>query len=133
MMKKRKKSENNAESIGAIQKKLDAFNYTPISYYTSTEHDTVSSGRESWALHEIKGIPINELSDDILDPKIDAMARLEIAQAQEQHNRHIHTIKDIVDSCSSQIDRGKNILSLLESDREAFIAERNRLIKLRNS
>lgn len=133
MMKKRRERENNAESIGVIQKKLDAFNYTPISYFTSAEHNAISSGRDRWALHEIKGIPINELSDDILDPEIDAMARLEIARAQEQHNRHIRSIKDIVDSCSSQIGRGKNILALLESDREAFIAERDRLKKLRNS
>ena len=133
MMKKRWKRENNAESIGVIQKKLDAFNFIPIKYFTSTEYDAISSERERWALREIKGIPINELSDDILDPCIDAMARLEIARAQEQHNRHIHTIKDIVDSCSSQIDRGKNILALLESDREDYIAERDRLKKLRNT
>lgn len=61
MMKKRRKRENNAESIGVIRKKLDAFNYTPIKFFTSTEHDAVSSSRDRWALREIKGIPLCEL------------------------------------------------------------------------
>lgn len=133
MMSKREKRNKSAETIGVIQKKLDAFNYSPISYFTSEEYDAIASSRERWAVREIKGIPINELSDDILDPEIDAMSRVEIARAQEQHNKHIHTIKDIVDSCSSQIDRGKNILNLLETDRDKFIAEKERLMKLRNS
>lgn len=130
-MLKRKKRNINAEITGVIRKKLEAFNYAPVSYKNSSEYNSVSSNRENWASKKLEGIPIDELSDDVLDPTIDAACRLEIAIAHSQYSNHVSTIKDILDSCSSQIDRGENILNILEVDRDKFIEEKERLQKLR--
>lgn len=128
-----KKKNNNSNTAIIINKTMETFNYSPVDYQTSSEYNDVSAHREHWVSKKIEGIAIDELSDDILDPTIDAACRLEITKAHAQHIAHIKTIKSIIEKCSSQINRGKNILNLLEADYEAFIKEREKFNNLREN
>lgn len=132
-MLRHKKNNNNSDTAFIIQRTMETFNYSPVDYQTSSEYNDVSADRENWASKKIEGIAINELSDDVLDPIIDAACRLEITKAHAQHIKHVKTIKIIIEKCLSQIDRGKNILNLLEADHEAFVNEREKLEKLRGN
>lgn len=117
-MFKHKRQKKQNEAVSSLKKNTKTImNYTPVPYRNTTEFDSVSTHRESWAKSQIKGInELNEASAGIIDSKIDAQVNLEIANAKQQAVGHYWTIKDLYEASISEIQRSKDILENLLED-----------------
>lgn len=124
---------NNPEENRVPDKKLESFNYTPVSYSFSGNFKSIIDNMESWSKRKIDKIPINELSDDICDPEVDALCQLETAISCGENTNHIRVIKEIIDSCTSEIVRAQEIKKRLIEDREEHKTQRDEYLKLQKS
>ena len=119
--------QESANERGTIpDKKLEAFNYTPVSYGHTDEWNSAKN-MEAWAEDKLKGIPINELSDDCCDPRIDALCVLETAHARREYIDHVRVIKEIIDCCESELVRAHGIKACLIEDKNKYT---DQLLKL---
>lgn len=124
---KREKSEN---SKTIPEKKMDVFNYTPVHYSFSEGFISIIDDMEAFAKRKIERIPINELSDDVCDSEIDALCKVEIAIASEEYTKHICVIKEIIDSCTSEVVRANEVRNLIVEDCRVHKSQRDDLMKL---
>lgn len=115
------------------EKKLKSFNYTPVSFEYSDEFKKVIENKEDWADKKLEGVPVNELSDDICDPELDALCRLESTMAYNQYALHVRVVKDIIDGCKSELVRAGLIKEKLLDDNETYKAKLDRLVELQQS
>lgn len=127
------KKDDSQRSDKIPDKKLAVFNYTPVHYTFSNSFKSIIANMESFAKRKIDKIPINELSDDICDPEIDALCQVEIANSCDENTNHIRVIKDIIDSCTSEIIRAQEIKKILIEDREEHKAQCDELLRLQKS
>ena len=138
MMKNKKpnqsvSSDANDNNMKIPGKKLDAFNYSPVAFTFSDEFKKVIEDKEGWADNKLQGIPINELSDDVCDPEVDALCRLESAKAYDQFAHHVRVVKDIIDVCRSELVRAKLKKAKLIEDNAADKAKLENLLELQRS
>lgn len=124
---KNNKHENTNERGTIPGKKLEAFNYTPVSYSHSDEWNSAMNNKEAWAEDKLKGIPVNELSDDCCDPRIEALCVSDTAHARSEYIDHVRVIKEIIDCCESELVRAKGIKACLIEDKNKYA---DQLLKL---
>lgn len=127
------KKKDSQSSNKIPDKKLDVFNYTPVHYSFSRSFQSIIDNMESFAKRKIDKIPVNELSDDICDPEVDALCQVEIANSCDENTSHIHVIKEIIDSCTSEIIRAKEIKNTILEDRKEHKAQRDEYLELQKS
>lgn len=127
------KKKDSQSSNKIPDKKLDVFNYTPVHYTFSGSFKRIVENMESFAKRKIDRIPINELSDDICDPEVDALCQVEIANSCDDNTSHIRVIKEIIDSCTSEIIRAQDIKNTILEDRKEHKAQHDEYLKLQKS
>lgn len=129
LFSRNKKNSQNSEKIP--NKKLDAFNYTPVRYDYTDSFKSILDSKEPFSKRKIDQIPINELSDDICDPEIDALCKVEKAYSIGECVVHMRVIKEIKDSCSSEVRRASNIMEILIKESDEHEEELNELLRIR--
>lgn len=129
LFNRKKKTAQNSEKIPG--KKLDAFNYTPVRYNYTDSFKNIIDSKESFAKRKIDQIPINELSDDICDPEVDALCKVEEAYSIGECVVHLRVIKEIKDSCSSEVRRTSDIMDILMKESDEHEEELNELLRIR--
>ena len=115
------------------EKKLRSFNYTPVRLGFSESFCRVMEHMEAWAESKLRRVPINDLSEDACDPEIDAICRLEKSIAYSSSAKNVRTVKEIIDSCNSEIVRSERIRQMLLEERKKHQRELDELIELRRS
>lgn len=111
-------------------RKIDAFNFTPVPLAFSEDFSRVMEHMEAWADQKLRHVPINELSEDACDPEIDALCRLEETIAYGSSARNVRVVKEIIDACNSQVVRAKKIKESLEEEKKRYRRELDQLEEL---
>lgn len=131
--KSKKQNDKQGEKNLLTHKIIKALNYTPVDYIHSDKfladgQDPVEAMRKKLA----RTNPDN-LCDTMLDPSIDADTLNENVYGKQQRIHHINTILQLTDSAMEEAVKAPCLRKVLQEDREKLVAERDKLLAIRES
>lgn len=131
--RRKKQNDKQGEKNLLTQKIIKALNYTPVDYNHSDKFLSDGQAPVEATRKKLAGTNPDNLCDTMLDPSIDADTLNENVYGKQQKIHHINTILQLTDSAMEEAVKAPCLRKVLQEDREKLVAERDKLLAIRES